>query len=42
MKEDSSPLLYDEQGEIAFLRMNRPDMKNAINSDCWQLFRSIF
>ena len=33
MKENNNPLLYDETDGIAFIRMNRPDMKNAINSD---------
>ena len=42
MKEDSSPLLYDENDGIAFIRMNRPDMKNAINSECWHLFEDYF
>lgn len=42
MKNDSRPLLYDEKDGIAFIRMNRPDMKNAINSECWQLFEEYF
>ena len=42
MKESSSPLLYDEKDGIAFIRMNRPDMKNAINSECWHLFEDHF
>ncbi len=42
MKENSSPLLYDEKDGIAFIRMNRPDMKNTINSECWHLFKNYF
>lgn len=42
MKEDSSPLLYAEKDGIAFIRMNRPDVKNAINSECWRLFEDYF
>lgn len=42
MKENSSPLLYDETDGIAFIRMNRPGMKNAINSECWHLFKDYF
>ena len=42
MKKDSSPILYTEKDEIAFIRMNRPDMKNAINSECWHLFEDYF
>ena len=42
MKKDSNPLLYTEKDGIAFIRMNRPDMKNAINSECWHLFEDYF
>ena len=42
MKEDSRPLLYVEKDGIAFIRMNRPDMKKAINSECWHLFEEYF
>ena len=42
MKENSSPLLYTEKDGIAFIRMNRPDMRNAINSECWRLFEDYF
>jgi enoyl-CoA hydratase/carnithine racemase len=42
MKEDSNPLLYDEKDGIALIRMNRPGMKNAINSECWHLFEEYF
>ena len=42
MRKGSKPLLYDEKDGIAFIRMNRPDMKNAINSECWHLFEEYF
>ena len=42
MKEGRKPLLYDETDGVAFIRMNRPDMKNAINSACWSLFEEYF
>ena len=31
------PLIYREEGEIAFIEINRPEMKNALNHACWQL-----
>ncbi len=33
----SEPLIYRQEGEIAFIEINRPDKKNALNYDCWQL-----
>jgi enoyl-CoA hydratase len=39
---DSRPILFDEQEGIAFIRMNRPDKKNAIDFECWQLFETHF
>jgi methylglutaconyl-CoA hydratase len=42
MKENSNPLLCDEKDGIALIRMNRPDVKNAINSECWHLFEDYF
>jgi enoyl-CoA hydratase len=42
MKESSSPLLYDEKDGIVSIRMNRPNVKNAINSECWHLFEGHF
>jgi methylglutaconyl-CoA hydratase len=42
VNKDSRPLLIDEKDGIASIRMNRPDMKNAINSDCWHLFEEYF
>jgi enoyl-CoA hydratase/carnithine racemase len=31
------PLIYREEGEIAFIEINRSEMKNALNHECWQL-----
>jgi methylglutaconyl-CoA hydratase len=42
VKKDSRPLLYDQKDGIVYIRLNRPDMKNAINSECWQLFEDYF
>ena len=42
MKKDSRPLLYDQKNGVAYIRLNRPEMKNAINSECWQLFIEYF
>ena len=42
MNQNGRPLLYDEKNGIAFIRMHRPDVKNAINSECWQLFEEYF
>ncbi|MDX2447687.1 MAG: enoyl-CoA hydratase/isomerase family protein [Desulfobacterales bacterium] len=42
MQKGGKPLLYDEKDDIAFIRMNRPDMKNAIDSQCWSLFEEYF
>ena len=42
MQKGGKPLLYDEKDDIAFIRMNRPDMKNAIDSHCWSLFEEYF
>ncbi len=42
MNKDSKPILFDEKEGTAYIRMNRPDMKNAINSECWQLFEAYF
>ena len=38
MSPNNDPLSYHEEGEIAFLEINRPEMKNALNHACWQLF----
>jgi len=42
VKKISRPLVYDQKDGIATIRLNRPDMKNAINSECWQLFEEYF
>ena len=42
MKKNSGPLLYDQKDGVAYIRINRPDTKNAINSECWQLFEEYF
>jgi enoyl-CoA hydratase len=38
MSPNNDPLIYHEEGEIAFIEINRPEMKNALNQECWQLF----
>lgn len=30
-------LIYREEDRIAFIEINRPEKKNALNRDCWQL-----
>ena len=42
MNQNSGPLLYDEKNGVVFIRMNRPEMKNAIDSECWHLFEDYF
>jgi len=38
MSQNYDPLIYREEGEIAFIEINRPEKKNALNYECWQLF----
>ena len=38
MSQNNDPLIYREEGEIAFIEINRPEKKNALNNECWQLF----
>jgi len=38
MVQNKDPLIYREEGEIAFIEINRPEKKNALNDECWQLF----
>lgn len=42
MPNKSDPLIYHKENEIAFLEINRPQKKNAINYACWQLFDKYF
>lgn len=42
MAENDTPLIYREEKEIAFIEINQPEKKNAINFDCWALFDSYF
>ncbi|MCJ7687189.1 MAG: enoyl-CoA hydratase-related protein, partial [Desulfobacteraceae bacterium] len=42
MTENDAPLIYREKKEIAFIEINRPKKKNAINFECWKLFDSYF
>ena len=37
MSPNNDPLIYRQEGEIAFIEINRPQKKNALNSVCWQL-----
>ena len=37
MPQINNPLIYRQEGEIAFIEINRPEMKNALNHECWQL-----
>ena len=37
MSQNNDPLIYRQEDEIAFIEINRPDMKNALNLECWQL-----
>ena len=32
--------MYRQEGEIAFIEINRPDKKNALNAECWRLLDS--
>ncbi len=38
MSQNNDPLIYRKEGEIAFIEINRPEKKNALNYECWQLF----
>lgn len=42
MTENEDPLIYREEKEIAFIEINRPEKKNAINFECWKSFDSYF
>ena len=40
MPQIHDPLIYRQEGEITFLEINRPDKKNALNYEFWQLLDS--
>jgi methylglutaconyl-CoA hydratase len=42
MPDKSVPLIYHRIDEIAFIEIDRPKKKNALNYDCWQLFDKYF
>ncbi len=42
MPERKKLLIYSEEDEIAFIEINRPERKNALNWECWQLFDEYF
>jgi enoyl-CoA hydratase/carnithine racemase len=42
MGKKSAPLIYREKEEFAFIEINRPEKKNALNYECWQLFDTYF
>ena len=37
MPQKKDILIYREEDRIAFIEINRPEKKNALNWDCWQL-----
>ncbi|MEE4265235.1 MAG: enoyl-CoA hydratase/isomerase family protein [Desulfobacteraceae bacterium] len=37
MPPNNEPLIYRQEGEIAFIEIDRPEKKNALNYACWQL-----
>ncbi len=42
MMSAGDPIIYSEKEGIAFLEIDRPDKKNAFNSECWRLFDGYF
>lgn len=42
MAKHDAPLIYREERAIAFIEINRPEKKNAINFECWKSFDSYF
>ena len=42
MPHENDILIYREEDEIAFIEINRPEKKNALNWECWQLFDEYF
>jgi enoyl-CoA hydratase/carnithine racemase len=37
MSQKNDPLIYRQEGEIALIEINRPEKKNALSFECWQL-----
>ncbi len=37
MPENQNPLIYRMEDNVAFIEINRPETKNALNFRCWQL-----
>jgi enoyl-CoA hydratase/carnithine racemase len=37
MPQDYNPIILRQEGEIAFIEINRPEKKNALDYECWQL-----
>ena len=37
MPQNNNPIIFRQEGEIAFIEINRPEKKNALSSECWQL-----
>jgi enoyl-CoA hydratase len=42
MTGTGATIIYSEKEAIAFIEINRPDKKNALNNECWQLFDGYF
>ena len=42
MPDNKDILIYREEDRIAFIEINRPEKKNALNWECWQLFDEYF
>ena len=42
MPEKKDILIYREEERIAFIEINRPQKKNALNVECWQFFDKYF
>ena len=42
MPENNDILVYRKEDRIAFIEFNRPEKKNALNWDCWQLLDEYF
>ena len=38
MPEKNTPLICHREEEIAFIEINRPEKKNALDYECWRLF----